>query len=132
MADTARTRAFLLGTDFIDNTSGLITAQMLRDFVVSVIGPPTALSPTTGAVTWDLSVNPCASITLTGNATITVTNGEDGMSYRLAVVQGGAGSFTPTFSGVTFSGVPAWATVVGASNRVYIDMVGTTRMADVI
>jgi hypothetical protein len=38
MADTRRTRAYLLGTSFPDNTVGSISAQDMRDYVVSVMG----------------------------------------------------------------------------------------------
>ena len=38
MADTRRTRAYLLGTSFPDNTVGSISAQDMRDYVVSAMG----------------------------------------------------------------------------------------------
>lgn len=38
MADTRRTRAYLLGTSFPDNTVGSISAQDMRDYVVSSMG----------------------------------------------------------------------------------------------
>ena len=133
MVDTPRTRSFILASLFQDGqAAGSITPNDVRDFVVSLIGPPVTVTPTAGAATWDLAVAPIATCTIVANTTITVTNGEDGMNYRLVIIQGGAGSFVPTLSGVTLSGTPAWATVAGAHNRVYIDMVGSTRMADVV
>ena len=38
MADTRRTRAYLLGTSFPDNTVGSISAQDMRDYVVTAMG----------------------------------------------------------------------------------------------
>ena len=38
MADTRRTRAYLLATSFPDNTAGSISAQDMRDYVVSAMG----------------------------------------------------------------------------------------------
>lgn len=38
MVDTRRTRAYLLGTSFPDNTVGSISAQDMRDYVVSSMG----------------------------------------------------------------------------------------------
>jgi hypothetical protein len=123
----------MIGSQWQDGrAAGSDNPAQIRDMIVSLIGPPATLTPVAGAVTWDLSVAPCATCTITANTTITVTNGEDGMSYRLAVIQGGVGSFTPTLSGVTLSSTPVWATAAAASNRVYIDVVGATLMADVI
>lgn len=134
MADTPRTRSFLLGSEFQDGqVNGSITAQDVRDFMVTILGPSVTLTPVSGAVTWSLASAPIATVTITQNTTITVTGGEDGFTgYRLAIIQGGAGSFTPTLSGVTLSSTPTWNTAAGSSNRVYIDCVGTTLMADVI
>ncbi len=99
-------------------------------------GPPVTLTPVAGAVTWPLATAPVATVTITANTTITVIGGEDGFTgYRLAIIQGGAGSFVPTLSGVTLgpgSTSPVWQTAAGTNNRVYIDFVGTIRMADVI
>lgn len=132
MADTPRTRSQIL-SDWADNTSGAILPQTGRNAFVSFLGPPVTLSPSAGAVTWPLATAPIATVTITQNTTITVTGGEDGMTgYRLAIIQGGAGSFTPTLSGVTLSSTPVWNTTAGSSNRVYIDCVVSTLMADVI
>lgn len=38
MADTRRTRAYLLATSFPDNTAGSISAQDMRDYIVSAMG----------------------------------------------------------------------------------------------
>jgi hypothetical protein len=131
LADTATTRSGLLG-QHADNTSGTINPLNLRNLDVTLMGPPVTLTPVAGAVTWPLATAPIATITITQNTTITVTGGEDGMSiYRLAVIQGGAGSFTPTFSGVTMVATPVWNTAPASINRVYVDCVGTTLMADV-
>ena len=130
MADTPTTRAQIL-INFADNTSGLDTPQGARNAMVTLLGPPVTLSPSGGAVTWPLATAPIATVTITQNTTITVTGGEDGMAgYRLAIIQGGAGSFTPTFSGATLSSTPTWNTAPGSSNRVYGDVVGATVMLD--
>ena len=132
MADTPTTRAALQG-QIPDNTTGLVLPANIRNFLVTLAGPPVTLTPSSGAVTWPLSTAPIATVTITANTTITVTGGEDGMTgYRLAIIQGGAGSFTPTLSGVTLSSAPVWNTTPGSSNRVYIDCVVSTLMADVI
>jgi len=132
LVDVPQTRSGILGTILIDNTTGLILPQGMRNCFVTIIGPPVTLTPVAGAVTWPLATAPLATVTIVANTTITVTGGEDGMCYRLAIIQGGAGSFVPTLSGVTLSSTPVWATASGASNRVYIDVVGATLMADAI
>jgi hypothetical protein len=132
MVDTPRTRAQIL-SDFADNTSGNILPQTARNAWVTMLGPVVTLTPVSGAVTWPLATAPIATVTLVANTTITVTGGEDGMTgYRLAIIQGGVGSFVPTLSGVTLSSTPTWNTTAGTSNRVYIDCVVATLMADVI
>lgn len=133
MADTPRTRAYMLASLFQDGQVATLSPQDIRDALVTLLGPPVTLTPSAGAVTWPLATAPIATVTITANTTVTVTGGEDGMvGYRLAIIQGGAGSFTPTLSGVTLSSTPVWNTAAGSSNRVYIDMVGATLMADVI
>ncbi len=134
MVDTPRTRAFMLASEFQDGQTATLSPQYVRDLLVTLLGPPVTLSPSAGAVTWPLATAPIATVTITANTTITVTGGEDGMvGYRLAIIQGGAGNFTPTFSGVTLSTAsPTWNTTAGSSNRVYIDVVGATLMADVV
>src|SRR6478609_646292 len=57
LADTATTRAGLL-TQAADNTSGLINPVNLRNAYVTLMGPPTALTPVAGAVTWPLATAP--------------------------------------------------------------------------
>lgn len=133
MVDTPTTRA-QLQTQLADNITGLVFPANIRNLLVTLAGPPVTLTPVAGAVTWPLATAPIATVTIVANTTITVTGGEDGMTgYRLAIIQGGAGSFTPTLAGVTLSAAsPVWNTVAGSSNRVYIDMVVATRMADVI
>ncbi len=132
MVDVAETRALLLSDAADGQATGSYTPQRMRNLIVSLVGPPAVLTPSSGAVTWNLATAPCATVTITAATTVTVTNGEDGMSYRLAIIQGGAGNFTPTLSGVTQSSTPVWSTAAGSSNRVYIDVVGSVRMADII
>lgn len=132
MVDTPTTRASIQA-QLADNTSGLDTPQNARNFVVTVLGPSVALTPSGGAVTWPLATAPIATVTITQNTVITVTGGEDGFGgYRLAIIQGGAGGFTATFSGVTLSSPVGWNSAPGSNNRIYIDCVGTTLMADPI
>lgn len=71
-----------------------------------------ALTPTTGAVSWNVAKSPISSITTTGNATLTMNGGESGGRYVMVVTYGGShtitfpanvkwpgGSYTPTGSG---------------------------------
>jgi hypothetical protein len=133
MVDTPRTRTALLAllSDRPDNTvdasgnlvSGTLNeresvqllASHLRDVLVSAMPVEQVLTVTAGAVAWNMDNAPAARITLTQNTTVTVTGGEDGRSYVLAVVQGGAGSFTTTLTGCTVHpAAPAWLTGVGS------------------
>ena len=128
----ATTRAALLAGFPIGGPPGGITPINYQNLTLTVLGPSVTLTPSAGAVTWNLSTAPIATVTLTANTTITVTGGEDGFTfYRLAIIQGGAGSFTPTFVGLNFSAAPSWNTAPTSGNRVHVDCVGSTLNADV-
>ena len=65
--------------------------------------------------------------TLTGNPTFTFTNVNAGDAIIVALTQGGAGGFFPTFTGVSWEGGAApttWSTAVGKT-----DLIMFTRIA---
>jgi hypothetical protein len=106
--------------------------RQLMENLVASIAPSEATLTYSSSLSWNVSTNPVAKVTLTGNVTITVSGGEAGVSYRLAVIQDGTGSRTVTLSGVTVLGTAVWATAAGAVNILTIDDVGGTRYATVI
>lgn len=78
MADTERTRA-ALATLYADNTAGDISAQDLRDFLVSVnttMGPAVAVTGTTTATVGQLHV--CTGTSADYTVTLPAVSGNDG------------------------------------------------------
>ena len=59
-------------------------------------------------------------ITLTANCTLTPATAGRGKSTLLLLTQGGAGSFTPTITGVKWPGnaTPPWSTAVGKQDAI--------------
>ncbi|CCH02023.1 hypothetical protein FAES_4023 [Fibrella aestuarina BUZ 2] len=94
-------------------SAGVATTQA-QNYVVSA-------SAVSGTYTIDCSLrdNQTHYLTLTGNATLSLTNMVAGKNIYLRVVQGGVGSFTLAFPGsVTFPGAAAidWNTTPGTVN----------------
>lgn len=111
---------------------GAITASrvraLLEDLVASIA--PSEVALTFGAtMTWNLATNPIAQVTLTGNVTLTVSGGEAGATYRLALIQDGTGSRAVTLSGVTMLGTAAWATAAAGVNILTVDDINGTLYA---
>jgi hypothetical protein len=137
MAGTTETIAALVAeTDSVLATgqgAGAITAarvrQLLEDLVASLAPPETTLTYSS-SLSWNVSTSPIASVTLTGNVTITLSGGEAGQTYRLAIIQGGSGSYTIALAGCTVLGSASWATAVGAINMVWIYVPGRTEPWD--
>ncbi len=128
MADTVRTIADLLTALFQDSQVRAISAQYMRDLIVSIARPESTLS-SSASIAWDLNVHPIAKVTLAEAPTITLSNGEAGRAYRLAVIQDGTGTWVPTLAGCTTVGTPAWATDPGAISFLRVEFVGSTRYA---
>ena len=76
--------------------------------------------------TWNMTTSPAATLTLTGSPTIALSGGAAGRTYRLAVIQGGSGNYTATFSGATVLGALAFSGAVGAVTLFSADVVGST------
>jgi len=85
MADTRRTRAYLLGTSFPDNTVGSISAQDMRDYVVSAMGSYANINNNAGDGTpTTQSVASATTVTLdwsTGSSGANGPDDTDGSSY---------------------------------------------------
>lgn len=125
MADTVRLIA-ALKTLLADNTTGAISPQDVRDMLESLAPPEQALVD--GAnIAWDLDVKPVSRVTLGGNRTITLSNGESGRTYRLAIVQDGIGGRQPTIAGATLRGAANWDTAPNAVSLVGVDVVNGVR-----
>ena len=87
-------------------------------------------TPSAGAVTCDLSVSDAHAVTLSANTTITLANPASGKRQPviLYLTQGGAGSFSPSFSpSVDWGtpGTPVWSTAAGKVDIVVLDWNGT-------
>lgn len=85
MADTRRTRAYLLGTSFPDNTVGSISAQDMRDYVVTAMGSYANINNNAGDGTPTAqAVANATTVTLDWSAGSSGANGPndtDGSSY---------------------------------------------------
>lgn len=85
MADTRRTRAYLLGTSFPDNTVGSISAQDMRDYVVTAMGSYANINNNAGDGTPTAqAVATATTVTLDWSAGSSGANGPndtDGSSY---------------------------------------------------
>lgn len=85
MVDTRRTRAYLLGTSFPDNTVGSISAQDMRDYVVTAMGSYANINNNAGDGTPTAqAVANATTVTLDWSAGSSGANGPndtDGSSY---------------------------------------------------
>lgn len=111
--------------------AGSFTLAKLRSLTVSLSPPETIINYAT-SVNWNLNTDPVAQLTLTGNVTVTVSGGETGRTYRLAIIQAGVGSNTVALAGCVTLGTPIYRTAVGAVNLLSIDIVGLTPYAMVV
>jgi len=131
MADTIRTRVALLTSLFVDNQVGTIVEQTMRDLIVSLI-PDEAVLSYAASLAWDLLASPIARVTLAGDATITLANGENGLGYRLVVKQDATGNRAVTLAGCTVLGTATWQTAAGAVNIITVDVSNGTRYVTVV
>ncbi|MCK9622200.1 MAG: phage tail protein [Methylobacter sp.] len=86
-------------------TTAMITDERSGFTLTPVVIPsPAAATALTysASITADYSVDNSFTLTLTGNTTITFSNGVDGRPIHLRIKQGGAGSYTVTWANVTF------------------------------
>lgn len=97
MPDTIRTLS-ALQTLLADNTSGAISPQDARDFLVTALHSMTRQTASvSGATTVNALSGGLVELTLTGNVTsLTITNGIAGMRLTLALIQDATGSRTLT------------------------------------
>lgn len=130
MADTIRLISDLI-TIFRDNQFGTITAQDMRDALVTLSPPETILAYSSN-IAWNIGTAPVSRVVLTGSTTVTISGGEVGRAYRLAIVQGGTGNNSVVLSGVTVLGTPVWKTAVNDINLLNIDISGAVSYATVI
>lgn len=127
MTQTVRTIAYLLASEFQDGqAAGSITPQDVRDLIVSLMPPETTLTYA-ASLTWNLDTNPVSYVVLTGNITITLSGGNSGQAYRLALQQDATGGRTVALSGETTLGYPTWATAANGINIMTVEIVNGTR-----
>lgn len=100
--------------------------QLMENVVASLAPAETTLTFST-TLAWALDTNPVAIVTLTGNTTITLSAGQSGRCYRLAVIQDATGSRTVTLAGCTTLGTPVWSTAANSINLISVDVANSTR-----
>jgi hypothetical protein len=95
---------------------------------------PVVDAPAAGAVTCNFAAGGNHSVTMAASTTVTLSNMTAGQEGRISLIQGGSGSYTPTFSpALDFgtAGTPTWSTAVGKKDIVEIYYDGTTYNASV-
>jgi len=104
----------------IGTTAPTSKLEVVGDFGSAIV----AKGNSTGAVTIDWSAGGTQHITLTGNVTLTFSNGVSGHKYTLIVKQDGTGGRTVTWPGtVRWSGASAPTVTTTASKSDYIGFV---------
>lgn len=101
-------------------TTGLTITQHAGAIITDV--------PAAGAVTCDFSTGDKHAVTMAVSTTFTLTNPTTGQVVSLSIIQGGAGTLTPTFSPTLDFGVngpPTWSTVVGKEDIIVLAWNGT-------
>lgn len=132
MPDTIRTRS-ALQTLLGDNTAGDISAQDLRDLLVSAV-PALFTDTISGVDTYDASNGFLAELTLTGNVTnFSVTNLASGHIYIITFVQDATGSRTLSgTSGFLWQGGTPPTLSTGAGSRdVFIFYYNGTNLVEI-
>lgn len=115
--------------------SGAITPARLNQLSldsIATLSPNEATLTFSTTLAWNLDTSPVAYVVLTNNTTITLSNGQNGRSYRLAVKQDATGGRTVTLSGATLLGAAVWSTAANAVNIISVDMVNGTRFAGIM
>lgn len=121
------------GRPLVDQGSGADPAFASTGIKIdSHYGVVTVDTPSAGAVTCNLATSDKHKITIVANTTITLSGATAGQVIVLTIVQGGAGSFTPSFSPSLdwgANGTPVWSTAAGKIDIVTIYYDGTTYYA---
>lgn len=127
MADTVHTILYELTTEINDaQPDNGVTLQTFRNVVVSILPPETTLT-FASSLAWNMDTDPTAYVVVTGTVTITLSNGANGQSYRIAIKQDGTGGRAITLAGCTALGTPTWATAANGMNLVTVHVVNGTR-----
>lgn len=102
--------------------------------VNSHYGTITVDAPSAGAVTCNFATTDAHSVTMVASTTITLAGLVAGQKGLISIIQGGSGSYTPSFSPALdwgSAGAPTWSTTVGKKDVIVIYYDGTSYCAGV-
>ena len=123
------------GTTYPGGGAGVSSWSAILQFAldnIATLAPSETALTFASSLAWALDTNPIATVTLTGNVTITASAGQNGHIYRLAVKQDATGGRAVTLAGVTLLGAAVWNTAANATNLLTIDVSAGTRYAGVM